>query len=169
MKRLLFLLMFVFLASGLSAQQREKIEYQESSARNLEPEHLMLLTPLIADLEVSQNKVTHVEVDAFASIPVTTDVIKSMPEFKKIALSRAARACNADVMVGTTIDVVTNSKGFIEITVTGYPAFYRNFRIADTTDLKVVEYARSIEEDNENAQVVEKPQTNTTYKNKETR
>ena len=130
---------------------------------------MMLLTPLIADLEVSVNKITHVEIDAFASIPVTTDVIKNMSEFKKIALSRAARACKADVLVGTTIDVITNSKGFIEITVTGYPAYYRNFRIADTTDLKIVEYARSIEWDNENAQVVGNPQSNTTIKNKETR
>ena len=134
----------MLLAATASAQQRvERIEYQESSARNLEPEHLMLLTPLVADLEVTPRKVEHTETKAFENIVITQDVLKMIPELKKVALSRAARASKADVLVGTTIDVITNDNGRLEITVTGYPAFYRNFRKAEASDLEIVEYARN--------------------------
>lgn len=146
----------------VSAQQHiEKIDYQESSARNLEPEHLMLLTPLIADLEVSAIKVQHTETQAFENLVITQDVLKMMSELKKVALSRAARSCKADVLVGTTIDVVTNSRGRLEITVTGYPAVYKNFRKAESADLEVVEYARRVERENKNAEIVHNPQSKT--------
>ena len=166
MKRFLLPLLAILLfAVNANAQQRiEKIEYQESSARNLEPEHLMLLTPLIADLEVSAVKIRHTETEAFENVVITQDLLKLMPELKKVALSRAARASNADVLVGTTIDVITNDNGRIEITVTGYPAFYRNFRKAETSDLEVIRFARLVEHDNENTTVIEDPKSKTTIK-----
>ena len=61
-----------------------------------------------------------------------------MPELKKIALSRAAQAHNADILVGTTIDVVTKDDR-LEITVTGYPARYVKFRNVSEQDIKVME------------------------------
>ncbi len=169
MKRFLLpLLAVMFFAATASAQQRvERIEYQESSARNLEPEHLMLLTPLVADLEVSAIKVQHTETKAFENIVITQDVLKMIPELKKVALSRAARASKADVLVGTTIDVITNDNGRLEITVTGYPAFYRNFRKAEASDLEIVEYARKVERDNKNFRVVGDPNSKTTIKEKQ--
>ena len=161
-KYFLLLLSIMLFASVASAQQHnEKIQYQESSARNLEPEHLMLLTPLIADLEVSAVKVEYTEVEAFENVIITQDVLKMMTEYKKIALSRAARSCKADVLVGTTVDVITNSRGRLEITITGYPAVYRNFRKAEASDLEVVEYARRVERDNQNISIIQTPQSNT--------
>lgn len=168
MKRFILpLLAAMFIATTATAQQRsDQIDYQESSARNLEPEHLMLLTPLVADLEVSAIKVQHTEVKAFENIVITQDIIKMMPELKKVALSKAARASNADVLVGTTIDVVTNSNGRLEITVIGYPAFYRNFRKAESSDIEIVDYARKVERDNKNSRIVDTPDGNTIIKNK---
>lgn len=162
MKRwILPLLAIMFFATDAMAQQRvEKIEYQESSARNLEPEHLMLLTPLIADLEVSPTKVQHTETDAFETIVITREAIKMMPELKKIALSRAARAYKADVMVGTTIDVETNANGRLEIIVTGYPAVYKNFRNAEKEDLDIIKYGNSIPLSNNNERVILSPESN---------
>lgn len=81
---------------ALSAKEIEEVKYQESSARNLEPEHYMLLTPLVADIKVSPNKISHTETEAFKEFVVTTDITKIMPELKKIALSRAATAHKAD-------------------------------------------------------------------------
>lgn len=154
----LFLLLFVLCSTGsLFAQQRiERVDYQESTARNLEPEHFMLLTPLIADLEVSSTKITYTEKAAFLDFPVTTTMIKEIPEFKKIALSRAARSCNADVMVGTTIDVITNAQGLLEITVTGYPAHYRQFRNATLEDIDLIKQTRRADRGDDEA-VVERP------------
>jgi hypothetical protein len=116
----------------------ELIDYMESSARILEPEHKMLATPLIADLQVSDKKINYTEKEMFANLEVTNLLLNNMPELKKIALSRAAQAHNADILVGATIDVVTKNER-LEITVTGYPAHYVKFRNVSEQDIKVME------------------------------
>ncbi len=156
LKKILLLALVCIVGNGYAQQRIERVDYQESTARNLEPEHFMLLTPLIADLEVSSEKVTHTEKAAFAEFPVTTAMIREIPEFKKIALSRAARACNADVMVGTTIDVITNSQGLLEITITGYPAHYRRFRNATLEDIDLIKQTRRADK-GEHEAVAERP------------
>lgn len=112
-------------------------DYMESSARVLEPEQSMLLTPLIADLKVSETKIYYTETEAFANLEVTPTLLKDITGLKKIALSRAARAYNADVLVGSTIDVVTKNQRLV-ITVSGYPAFYVNFRNAIVKDIEIL-------------------------------
>lgn len=168
MKRLFLPLLVVFcFATNSFAQSKvetvqriETVKYQESSARNLEPEHLMLLTPLVADLEVSPTKVSHTETEAFKNIIVTHKAIENISGMKKVALSRAARAYNADVMVGTTIDITTNANGCFEITVTGYPAVYKNFRNATKEDLDIIEGGNSIPISNNNNRVILSPDSN---------
>uniref|UniRef100_UPI0040568F77 hypothetical protein n=1 Tax=Alistipes sp. TaxID=1872444 RepID=UPI0040568F77 len=71
MKRLLSLLVLVMISSAAFAQRIERIEYQESSARTLESDQKMFLTPMIADLEVSPTRITHVEREAFANLEIT--------------------------------------------------------------------------------------------------
>lgn len=131
-------------------------EYQESSARNLEPEQTMLVSPLIADLKVSETKIYHVEREAFADIEIDASVINNISEYKKVALSRAARANNADVMVGTIMDIVTEN-GRLVITVSGYPARYTNFRVATTKDTDLVKEAQLFKNNNLNEVVVSTP------------
>ena len=131
-------------------------DYQESSVRILEPEQSMLLSPVMADLEVSDQKITHTEKNAFADIKVTPDVIRNISEFKKIALSRAAKAHNADVLVGTIIDVVTKNQR-LEITVSGYPAYYRNFRNATVADTELIKAALSVKNKNLEKEVIAAP------------
>lgn len=131
-------------------------EYYESSVRILEPEHSMLLSPVMADLEVSNTKITHTEREAFANIKITETVINNMTEFKKIALSRAARAHNADVLVGTIIDVTTVNRHLV-ITVSGYPAFYRNFRAANIKDTELVKEALSVKNRSLETDIVTSP------------
>lgn len=113
------------------------LEYMESSARVLEAEHNMLLTPVIADLEVSDKKISYTEKEMFANMDVTYALLQNIGELKNIALSRAARANNADVLVGTTIDVVTKNER-LEITVTGFPAKYVKFRNANEKDVELL-------------------------------
>lgn len=115
----------------------QTMEYMESSARVLEADHNMLLTPLIADLNVSDKKITYTEREMFADLDVTRGLINNIVELKKIALSRAARAYDADVLVGSTIDIVTE-KGHIVITVSGYPAQYVKFRKAEEQDIELL-------------------------------
>ena len=81
----------------------ETTEYMESTARVLEPKQKMLLTTLIADLKVSAQKVYYTETEAFSKFKVTPALLKNITELKKIAVSRAASAHKADVLLGTTM------------------------------------------------------------------
>ncbi len=170
MKKLSTILAVAIFATSCAMQQTPppNVEhaYYESSVRILEPEQSMLLSPVMADLEVSNYKVIHTEKEAFAEIRITDAVIANMAEFKKIALSRAAKAHNADVLVGTIIDVATVNKR-LEITVSGYPAYYRNFRTATKADAELVQSALSVKNRDLESDIVSSPTKR--YDRKETK
>lgn len=65
-------------------------------------------------------------------------MIDAIPNFKRIVLCKAARQYNADLIIGATIDVVTNKGGCLEITVVGYPAKYTKFRNATKENVELV-------------------------------
>lgn len=121
-------------------------EYSESTARNLEPEHTMLLTPLIADLEVSSKKIYYTEKDAFADVEINENVIQNIDEYKKIALCRAAQQHKADVLVGAMIEVETINERLV-ITISGYPAYYKNFRNATVKDTELIKVSQIFRND----------------------
>lgn len=158
MKKLLLLLAIVSISLGATAQRTERVEYQESSARNLEPEHSMMLTPLIADIKVSPTKITYTETEAFKDFPVQKGIEKLMPDFKSIALSRAAKAHHADLLVGTIIDIITNKDGYLEITVSGYPASYVSFRNATLNDIELVRQGKNVSSGKDNFDIINNPQ-----------
>ncbi|MBQ8493753.1 MAG: hypothetical protein IJ464_05685 [Alistipes sp.] len=148
MKRLFLCIVTLMSVIGVSAQSRmERVEYQESSARNIEPQQSVMIAPLIADLEIISDKIYYTEVDAFKNYEVTLAIVQFIPDFKKVALSRAARHYSADVIVGATVDVITNSSGKIEITISGYPARYTNFRNATSEEVSLVGAAKSVCDD----------------------
>lgn len=132
-------------------------DYNESTARNLEPEHVMLTTPVIADLEVSSTRITHVERDAYRDIAVDNFTIQpeNIEGYKKIALSKAAKAHDADVLVASMIDVQTID-GRLVITVTGFPAKYKNFRKATLQDADLMQRA-SFFRNNDNDAIIASP------------
>lgn len=131
-----------------SAQKIDRIEtsvdYMESSARYMEPSQNIMTTPMIADLEVIGASISYTETEAFKNYEVTEDLIKLIPGFKSIALSRAARAHKADVIIGAMVDVITNEQGRLEITITGYPARYTNFRNATNDDIELVKFGQTV-------------------------
>ncbi len=129
--------------TAVTTSVTKSLEHMESSARVLEADHNMLLTPVIADLEVSDKKISYTEKEMFANYEVTHSLLSNLPELKKIALSRAARENNADVLLGATIDIVTNN-GRLEITVSGYPAHYVKFRKAENKDVELLKNVYNI-------------------------
>lgn len=149
MKKLVLCAIALMGVLSASAQNRlERVEYQESSARNIEPQQSVMIAPLIADLQILSGKISYTEVEAFKNYEVTPAIVQYIPDFKKVALSRAARKYEADVIVGATVDVVTNSLGRIEITISGYPARYTNFRNATAQDVSLVGAAKVVCDDN---------------------
>lgn len=139
-------------AAIASAQKIDRIEtsvdYMESSARYMEPSQKMMITPMIADLEVVSGSVSYTETEAFKNYEVTEELTRHVPGFKRIALSRAARAHKADVIIGAMVDVITNENGRLEITITGYPARYTNFRNATSDEIDLVKKGQTIILDN---------------------
>lgn len=128
------------------AQKSEvvKVDYMESSSRYLEPTQSIMTTPLIADLSVTGGQISYTETEAFKDYEVTDDLIELVPSFKAVALCHAARAHNADMIIGAMVDVITNDKGRLEITITGYPARYVNFRNATMDDMNLVQRGMTV-------------------------
>lgn len=139
MKKIVLLMIASILSLSTFAQTKASVDYKESSARALEPQHSVMIAPLIADLQVIGGSITYTETEAFANYVVSPDVVKFIPDFKKVALSRAARAHKADAIIGATVDVITNAQGRLEITISGYPAKYTNFRNATSDDIGLVQ------------------------------
>lgn len=161
MKKLLFIPVAVIVTISAAAQQRtDKVEYQESSARNLEPEQAVMITPMIADMKIIDDKIYYTETEAFANYAVTGSIVSFIPEFKKVALSRAAGKYKADAIVGATVDVITNAQGRLEITISGYPAKYTNFRNATSEDISLVGQAKNVAGDS-NDDILQNPKGQT--------
>lgn len=122
-------------ALAVNAKSKEKEEpfsYDESSnLQMVEPAHGIIMNPIIADLEMLGNeKVSYKETFKVAMDKNSVEKIKL---YKEIALSHAEKEFKADVIVSAHFDVhATESE--IEVIVTGYPAFYKNFRPATKKD-----------------------------------
>ena len=86
-------------------------------------------------------------------------MIDLVPSFKKIALCHAARAHKADMIIGAMVDVITNENGHLEITITGYPAKYVNFRNATQQDVNLVKQGMSVVFDSQ-GEALERPEDN---------
>lgn len=161
MKKLFFLLSgALFLASCVTTTSsimpdyvyQETVKaYSEASARNLEPIVTAVAMPLVVDIKVVGSRIEYTETEAFANITVT-DAIKEYGDkfategiaaFKRIALAKAAKAHNVDVIVGATFEVTTTADNHFCIKVCGYPAVYSNFRNASKNDAELLRSIRS--------------------------
>lgn len=136
-----------------------QVDYMESSARYLEPTQSIMTTPLIADLAVTSGQISYTETEAFKDYEVTEELIELVPSFKAIALCHAARAHKADMIIGAMVDVITNDRGRLEITITGYPARYINFRNATEEDMELVRKGMTVVFDPQ-GDVLDKPEEN---------
>lgn len=104
-----------------SCQTTKSVSTTTSTARTLEPE-----TPeMVADLEVANMKVTGEFKADFASEEAVNEQL-----LKDNAVYNALKTMKADVLVAPQYHVVKETSGrkYYTVTVTGYPAFYRNFR-----------------------------------------
>ena len=115
-------------------------DYSENTSRILDAESNLLVIPLVANLEVTKTKFVHVERDAFADIKVTNATISNIDKYKRMALGRATKACGADILISPNIEVVTEDGRFV-ITVSGYPAKYKDFRNATAKDVELIKEA----------------------------
>lgn len=119
--------------------------YEERGSRNIEPNHNVVTVPVVADLELlSKDKITYSE--KFQDVELNRSFFsrlfgkKNSPAssgnelieaYKHTALAHAVKKYNADFLIGTIYDVdYTQRNNTLEITITGFPAKYKEVRKA---------------------------------------
>jgi hypothetical protein len=133
--------MFLILAACCCslASMAQKVEYQESQARLVEPRMQVFVKPLIVDLQVLTEKRVKSTPYLFSDKDISTMTLSELESAKINALYQMSVENDADVIVGATFDVRTPGKGKgVEITVTGFPAKYVKWRPIEEMDYQWV-------------------------------
>ncbi len=139
LKATLILLAVIFMTSCSPYTYTSFVKYDESTVRYMNPAMTpMLITPTIADLDISKEKVTVTEsypntlsTNAYYAVN-NESIIETM---KNNTLSKAAKKHGADVIIAPLFEIHTSENGeTINVTVTGYPAKFINIRNANTSD-----------------------------------
>ena len=152
MKKILLVSLVALATTTGFAQKVKKPEnvstYTESAARNIEPRSGVIVTPVIADMQIiSQERIEYSETLPYY---VTPEIVSFVPSFKKTVFFHATKKYNCDALAASLIDVTTTPEGFLQITVTGYPAKYVNFRNATANDTWMVQLHQLINNNHNN-------------------
>lgn len=117
-------------------------KYNESTAQYMNPAMKPgFITPSIADLKVSSEKI--IETVSYDNTLTQADIdnvdkLKNSPTIeylKNYTVSKVVKKYNADVIVAPVFDIKTSDDyEKIEVTLTGYPATYVNFRTVNAAD-----------------------------------
>lgn len=139
LKATLILLAVIFMTSCSPYTYTSFMKYDESTVRYMNPVMTaMLVTPTIADLDISKEKISVTEtypntLSTNAYYASVNDV--TIENIKSYTLSKAAKKYDADVIVSPSYEIHTSENGeTIDVTVTGYPAKYINIRNANAND-----------------------------------
>lgn len=124
--------------------------YQESTARYVEPSRAGFVTPVVADMEVKEAKISN-EVEIFIKLKsreinqimaaemrgVESPLVLS---WKKYALAQTLKKFKADDIVSPTFEIAPSNtkKDVLVVTVTGHPAVYKNYRTATQADVELM-------------------------------
>lgn len=185
MKKLCLLLTGLLLLGGchcaFAQRETQKINenywYNSTAARNLEPSHEILVTPLLADVEVQvkgpEGRRTFDEIYYVDADYTRESKDRFITELKKQALFDFSNRYNADVIIGALISTQTidddkdglvdreGSRYKVRITIIGYPANYVNFRNAKESDRWVKELLLNVKRDEDRNAAVTGAQSST--------
>ena len=121
--------------------------YQESTARYVEPSRAGFITPVVADMEVSEAKIENaVEVVIELKKREINEIMLAEKQgresatvlnLKKYALAQTLKKYKADDIVSPTFAIAPSpaKKNVLVVTVTGHTAVYKNFRTATKADV----------------------------------
>ncbi len=97
-----------------------------STAKSLDIHGIAMHIPVVADLNVKQEKVS-------ASIEFQGSVTKAL---KDRVIAEALKKSNSDILIEPNFEIEKGVSS--KITVTGFPASYKNFRNATKEDLELL-------------------------------
>ena len=123
------------------------LQYKEATARSVEPKSAFCTTPVIGDLKITGDRITHTEEFKNIKLPLDNEMQlkKLVDNYQNITLARANANVKADVLVGSmfTVDYEEENGGryaLLKISVTGYPAVFTSFRNATEKDEWMMEF-----------------------------
>lgn len=149
MKRNLLLLAGIIIISAMTAtaqkkQKEEVMLFEQSQTRILEPQMNLYLKPVVAELDVDSIKTVR---DTFGPYefkmakPVEELTQAQLDEWKKAALFRATKDCDADILLASLINcyVGDDNPRIMKIEVSGFPAKIQKFKtIATPADIQLI-------------------------------
>lgn len=121
--------------------------YQESTARFVEPSRAGFISPVVADMQVSAEKIENaVEIEVVLKSRQINSIMLAEAQgresalvlsWKKYALAQTLKKYNADDIVSPTFTIAPSpdKAGVLIVTVTGHTAVYQNFRTATQADI----------------------------------
>ena len=121
--------------------------YQESTARFVEPSRAGFITPVVADMDVQNDKVVNeVEISVVLKKREINAIMRAEMQgvesplvlsWKKYALAQTIKKYKADDIVSPQFEIAPSQskRDVLVVTVTGHPAVYRNFRKATQADV----------------------------------
>jgi len=120
--RLLIILGAILLASCTSTMTTQTVKTMDIYGPGV------IHHPVIADLEVRNTKVTE----------STTGSSSNVEALKRDVVNKAVKSVGADLLVEPVYEVQSTGSRVV-VTVSGYPASYKNFRAATQADLPMME------------------------------
>lgn len=123
--------LFIILMVSAFAMTSCSTVYKTATTRNVEP---TIAAVTLSDLDVSDTKITY-------TLTPTKKVRRGgLKNCINTAISEALAQKGGDVLIETQQAIVVRGRGFLgkikSVTVTGYPAKYKNFRPADDKTLQ---------------------------------
>jgi len=131
MKKILLLLICSLLLIGCASVSKSNTLKTVSLEPEVEP------LPVVADLVVSEHKVTG---EANGTITQTEKLAREA--LTKALGQEPPSADRPDVLVGMNVFTEITDNAYLKVTVTGYPAYYTNFRTAKEEDLERLNIAK---------------------------
>lgn len=111
--------------------------YEEHQTHSTQPGGSSIITPTTADLKVSETKISYTS--TFSHNKNENDI--NIKEVKKKTLADALFEYNADILIDPLFDITTSKDAsHVDVTVTGYPANYVNFRTTTQEDSILLTY-----------------------------
>lgn len=141
MKSKLFLLGAIVAVVLSSCAAPKAKEYTAVEYRTIEPTQSVYTAPLIADLQVSEKRITYAErINVKVNTKTEAEIQAIAEKEKQVVISNAVKSNDADVLVAPIVEIQTDANMYLVISVTGYPASYKNYRNATPADSWIIEH-----------------------------
>lgn len=123
-----FIILFCYGIVSPGCTRHQNLQRTTVKATEIQP--LVVSTPTLADLEINPKRV---EV-TLSDQQWNKYIVVVIEDLKKTALSKILRQSKADVLVEVQSFVEVGEQNKVTVTVSAYPARYRNFRSISLSD-----------------------------------